>query len=204
MSKILRKLLKENITTDPNKIVKILEKDCSDILSIYDNTKNVLYRSSKQKFLFSKRTPRQDRRPRDTNKKLHDILDKLFYNAFGWHARKECVFTSPSILYAQDFGDYIYAIFPKNGFKCICEPRNDLNVWSVRNEYWYYGGEPNEETIQNAIKAFEKSISQYESGEFALRWALTNNHESEVMIKCDYYYALNVSILNQMKRFDYL
>ena len=54
MSKILRKLLKENITTDPNKIVEILEKDCSDILSIYDNTKMSYIEVVSKSFYFLK------------------------------------------------------------------------------------------------------------------------------------------------------
>ncbi len=62
--------------------------------------------------------PRKNRKPTDTNIQVHEMVDDLFYEKFGWKPRSEGVFTSPDINIADGYGK-TYIFLPANGYKYV-------------------------------------------------------------------------------------
>jgi hypothetical protein len=116
-------------------IIKILEKDCSQILSVLKKNKKYLYRGTKKRHEGLKVfTTRDDRKPRDTKPWLHELIDEAFKKEFGWSVRKEGVFATSDWNEANLYGGRVNLFFPFNGYKYVWgEGVTDLtaNVGSV-------------------------------------------------------------------------
>lgn len=110
--------------------LRILRKECSEIVDLYKKTNKLFYRGLKNKSQkeMVKIVPRTDRAPKDTTEELHDLADDFFKRTFGWKARSEGVFATPKITdaagYEQGFGlgAGAHIIFPANGFKYVWSP----------------------------------------------------------------------------------
>jgi hypothetical protein len=119
-------LLKEN---EENDFVEILEKECSEIMSIYKNTNERLYHGSTiinsqnkneiDSAEYGFKRIRTDRRPRDTKKYFHNFFNYMCeYMGFKTN-RSNSVFSSLDIRSASFYGDNVYIIYPKNGFNFL-------------------------------------------------------------------------------------
>ena len=172
---------------DVSKHLKKIRNECSEILNIYQYTfPNGLYRASDSRFIFKSRTPREDRDPRDTKPEVHEVLDKVFNEIFGWKVRSEGVFTSPSFPYADIFGDYKYYIFPTNGFKYVYNKTGNENIYDFIRNVFYTEGVTNETTD------VLRRIIEREYTDKSLERVIQQSSGVEVIIKCNKYYALYV------------
>lgn len=163
----------------------IVSKRCSEYLNVVKTmTKpQFLHKGSIKKFKdmgFYK--PRTNRKPRDIQPDLHKILDKLFFEKFGWKTRSEGIFATPDYYAATKFG-WVYVFFPVDGFKFVWSPDVlDLYMdtrYKVSDFYYTH----NEKGMEEYLKPF---VDTYTDKNLAR--AIKSYHE--IMFKCNSYYAV--------------
>ncbi len=111
-----------------DKLKKDILSECSEILNLYKNTGKLLYRGLKYHDSYGYITPRDDRRPVDTPKEIHNALDKGFKDKFGWKSRSEGVFVTGDNKMTEIYGD-TFIFYPVDGWKFIWSPDvNDLYI----------------------------------------------------------------------------
>ena len=126
-------------------VIKLLNKNCSEIVSIYKSRKNkFLYRGimsekSRDKwtgdthdadFIFGK--SREDRKTVDIDKSDHEVLHNAFLKLGLKATRKNSIFTVTDKGEAEDWGK-IYIIFPFSNTEITW-----FNLSQLRTEYTYY------------------------------------------------------------------
>lgn len=100
---------------DPELVWKQIEKDCSQILSLYRKYKTVLLRGTFTHSTFFRAASPKNRKPLDTPLVIQKSIDKwLAQNGFK-ALRKNSIFTTRIPIVAAEYG-YPYVIFPINGF----------------------------------------------------------------------------------------
>jgi hypothetical protein len=166
-------------------ILKDIFADCSDIMKIYYHTwPNCLRRASEKSFSFKKVTPRTNRKPLDTNPEIHDAMDKVFKELFGWNVRSEGVFTTANLGYVHQFGPYRYIIFPMNGFKYVYNKRGEDTIYPYIHNVMYDHG-VTRETVD-----ILKDLVKRDYVTTGIEKAIMDEEDVEIVIKCDRYYAL--------------
>lgn len=104
-----------------DKISKLIQKNCSEILAFYNRTGNVFYRGFNNDD-FIKITPYKNRKPKDTQPIIQEIIDDYLEEKFNWRPRSTGVFASPIYGIAGEYGKQ-NVIFPFDGFEYIWSPR---------------------------------------------------------------------------------
>lgn len=93
-----------------------LETECSQILSVYRQTNQFLYRGMRNRPAVFRSGIRDDRKPLEMPEWIHNLLLKA-YRRLGVAAhRGNSIFATPDEKIADVWGD-AYIIFPTNGFK---------------------------------------------------------------------------------------
>lgn len=176
-----------NDTEYNNIIVKELNKNCSEYINIAKKGTEILYRGTRRTILnYEKFVPRTDRKPTDTPRKTHKILDELFYKNFGWKPRSEGVFATSTWHVADSVGT-AYWFFPVNGFKFIWSACiSDLYIF-LKNEtdaYFVNHGEAYDIIKNDVIPAYtdENLFDAMES-------------KNEIMFKCKAYYLVDNDVV---------
>ena len=145
--------------------------------------------------MFSKQTRWMRRNPVDTNRYIHNELNKYFDEAFGVEYRSESFFATGSEKIAENYG-HTFLVFPIGHFKFIWSP-------IIEDAYSYFA-QPNPDGIHHMSDVLGKDISRHdddfvdEIAEYLrkehpykstnLSEAITSRHE--IMVHCDSYYAL--------------
>jgi hypothetical protein len=195
----LKNFINEEDETQAEILFDRIAIDCSEICEIYKEEKMFFFRGLKKSGLWHKITPREDRKPLDTKKWAHRILDEYFQSRFGWKARSEGVFAVARYEKAGFYGRE-YIIFPLDGYKFVYSP-DVLDLFSYPEEvvkskiggaeatkYFYSGGvDPtgaNLKRVKDVIftELDKKHYTDKNLGE--AKWG-------EVMFKCKAYYAIN-------------
>jgi len=112
-------------------IRKTLERDCKEILQFYRYGK-FLYRGIRTNDsdpIFLTKTPRDDRRPKDTAESIHDYMNKLYKKKFGWEVRNG-ISVSTSYGQADAYGN-VHVFFPADGFKYVWHP----DIYDFTNDF---------------------------------------------------------------------
>lgn len=194
--------------------LKIIKRDCSEIWNAYKKTGKFLYRGSNNLYHdFQLIKPRIDRKPKNTRPEIQKYLDNEFQKMYGWKPRTEGVFVTGNIGDANYYGEYLYIIFPLNGFKYLwSEKVVDLfanmpdftfdaeeMMAHVNGEYKMVPLSKEETQAMNIdIEDQLKNIVISYSNRNLLKAIKSYN---EVMIKCDGYYAFeyeqNVDLLHK-------
>lgn len=106
-------------TTDFNNALKIIKKECSEILKIYSKAQRFLFRgiNSDEDFILNKQI-RTDRRTIDTPKYVHDTINKATTDLGFKSHRGNSIFCSNKESVASDWGK-AFIVFPKNGFEYL-------------------------------------------------------------------------------------
>lgn len=143
--------LKHYINEESNISKEDILSNCSEIISIYRKKNLFFYRGVKD---YSNdvisRTPRTNRIPKDTHKKLHLIFNECLYNKFGWRPRTEGTFATSSPQLSKEYGK-TFVFFPFNGFKYVWSP-------AVEDAYEYM--QRNSGLPYQYIKLFEPSTKR--------------------------------------------
>ncbi len=66
--------------------------------------------------------PRSDRKPSDTDQRVHKVLDDTFNKKFGWRARSNSLFCTGNPDIAQEYSDHLYMIFPDKKYDYLWSP----------------------------------------------------------------------------------
>jgi hypothetical protein len=161
-------------------IEKILRANCIEMLKLSWDSGRFLYRGLSREvrdYVIFK--PRTDRKPANTPKEIHEVLDNLLYKKFGWRPRSEGVFCIADSEEASDYG-YPMIVFPYDGFKYIWVPTRDSYI-SI--------SDPNkDEKVENLLKGYtDTNITK------ALR------AKYEITIKCSKYMAINQKYSENLK-----
>jgi hypothetical protein len=128
----------DQVHLQPNQIIEIdkIFNECSDYIDIVKDSRRLLWRGLKKSEptqwddheTILELYPQQNRKPRDTPKQIHNILDNVLFEKFGWYPRSTGVFAFESINLVRQYGEP-YMIFPVNGYKYIWSP--DINDFYI-------------------------------------------------------------------------
>ena len=174
----------------PEEVIKMVRKDCSEALNAMIRTHNALWRGSDDSFsgYIKAFTPRTDRRPRDTKKWVHDILDEEFEKKFGWKVRSEAAFATASKSVADGFGNRAYMFFPFDGFEIVWSDKvSDLTMKFVsvyRDNDFRNRAEEEEKAIRKVVDGLMKT---YKEGNIDQAIYSMN----EISFKCKKYYLVD-------------
>lgn len=187
------------------KHLKTIRKECSEIFNLYSDLEIPLLRGLSYHHDdvsgMVKIYPRTDRYPKTTNIQVHILLDNILNDKFGWRPRTEGVFCISNFKACAYYGRP-YIIFPKNGFKFIVSKTtadsfdyiSSGDISSVyRNKFGgeKFGAPEDGETYIKVLKWIEENNIQYADNKQSLKNGIIKG--TECILKCDYYYAFNVS-----------
>jgi hypothetical protein len=122
-------------------VAKLIKSDCQKYIK--ESEGHVMYRGvgAASRNDWSVRKVHADRYPKDTPQEIHEELNELFDNAFGWGCRNG-IFCTGSMSYAASYGNVV-TIYPKDGYKyCWSDMYRDLYAdanlgeGSYDSEYW--------------------------------------------------------------------
>ena len=138
------------------------------------------------------KVPRSDRKPKDMQPYLHEILNNVFEEIFGWKARSEGLFVTTQISIANSYGQP-YIIVPFDGFKFIWSAKISDLYNSVRRDGTIVNLYSKKEKLTNYIKEIIKK--NYKDSD--LGSAMRSKHE--IMLKCTKYYMIDMSMYKVYK-----
>lgn len=149
------------------KLLRQIEQAIRKCSQYYEEigTAGHLYRGTKTRTgKIEARIPRKDRRPRDTQKDTHLIMDKLLYKNFGWHPRSAGVFTTANRNSASYYGKNCSIFIPANGYKYLYSTKDsygDMTAVFDNMEFDpdYYAGEDWEELYDPGYGSNGKWVS---------------------------------------------
>lgn len=214
----LQDLFEAQVKIDPEVVAKV-QKDCAPYLKAIQGRR--LYRGLNESKFESEANGgvflghvRNDRRPRDSNRWLHDVMDKFFMEKMGVPARSASLFAVKDFGTAENYAPLqqgAHVIFPIGNFEYAWSPIiQDLYV-ELESEF------PTTNTklvpaIKRACKAtgadFEEIYAGSDDYEVVIEWLLTHEGDrlykfntglavapkkAEVMIICDSFYAVNAN-----------
>jgi hypothetical protein len=180
----------EKIKYQLTSLRETIKKECSQFIKEFDY---LLFRGViLQSPLFRKYVPRTDRRPLDTPKEIHDILDAAFQKKFGWKVRSEGVFTTPSFTLSSVYGDSVI-FFPIDGYKYVFSKTvSDVTTYLV--DLGILSKDHTEKLFVDTQFTEEKAIeivSTYKDSSY-------KSERTEIAFKCKEYYGIRVSLLRKM------
>ena len=93
------------------KLIESIERDCSEYLRYEPSN---IYRGFTTNVDFGKKIVRSDRHPRDLDPVLHDVINDMFEEIFGYRLRQESLFGSRSYSMAESYdnGGGVALIYP--------------------------------------------------------------------------------------------
>ena len=209
----LRKYIIEDISVkDAKDAAKNLQKECSQIISVYKKrggeqgateygSRQFLWRGVSQKnTILKKASHLKDRSPMSTGKAMHDFMNKTFIDAFGWPVRNG-VATSSSKSQAGTYG-FPYVFFPLDNFEFVYSPKV-WDLWSAvekamprinRSNYNdeippKYG--PDREFFKDNIMPLFKSFTSGKGAVGNIHKAIDSRNE--IWFKTSYYYVVDAS-----------
>lgn len=111
---------------EQQKIIDILEKECSEIIRIYRKSKRFFYRGIRSNFVFLKKQYPRKRKPMNIDNLISQLVDSAL-DDIGMNAKREnSVFVTSSQSQALSYGN-LYLFFPKNNFSFTYSKKiNDL------------------------------------------------------------------------------
>jgi hypothetical protein len=129
------------------------------------------------------KTVRKNRKPMNTGRTAHKVLDNLFLEEHGWLARSSGLFCTGSYSVAKDYGTHTCLMFPMGEFRYLWNP-------SVPDLYYAIDDNMDEFDTQDA----ERLVAGYTDKN--LHIALQKN--VEIMVDCDYYLVIREDLSNDI------
>jgi hypothetical protein len=135
---------------DWNKIIQILEKDCSEFINEMIDTESVLFRGVRRGINevtkgLGKKQARSDRYTLDMRQDVSEEFDNLFSDKFGVTLRKSGTFATKQPLNAIQYTNWSkernrtfnYLFFPIGDYRYFWNPKITDLYSDVENQYWY-------------------------------------------------------------------
>jgi len=145
------------------------------------------------KDVIEKRTPRKDRKPRDTPKDIQASLDDEFSKKFGWKVRSEGLFTWGGRI-TGGYGTAAGIVFPTGNFDFVWSKKvYDLFMYYDKS-YKPSGMKDSEEEIEYRKEWVKRTIDTYTNKNLCEALSST----SEIVIKCNSYWIIRKNFLHNM------
>lgn len=164
-----------------------IQQECKPFLRDIKNAAGTLFRidkKNKYKPVWKKIT-RKNRKPLDTPKKYHKVVDKLFLEEFGWKARSEALFCW-SKFFSDDTAQKMWMVFPAGDYKYLWSEKV-FDLWNILGNYT--------ETPKQLKEVFKREIVP---GYHEDKIKLAIRYGGEVMVKCDYSYLIRPELMEQV------
>lgn len=192
----------EKYSTDLEEIVDLIQQDCQPFLR--EAGDYALFRGFRGRrgltddhghhigpIYWLKATPRTDRRPLDSYKLAHDLMDDWFEKNYGVRARSEGVFCAPRQAQAASYGRAFY-VFPIGNFKVLWASHDVAGTSGVKDTA----------SLSDSIYRFAETVEPDKQADVADRVMTNHNHwhegnvkkavqsDAEITLICDKYYAV--------------
>jgi hypothetical protein len=186
----LQQYINEETTNDLQFLVNMIRSDCKPFLKEMKKAGQFLYRGyndpnditwsfNKDKIQYFKKVVRKDRKPRDMYQSVHEKLDKLFMEKFGWKVRSNSLFCTGDRTIALGYGA-LFIVFPIGKFRYVWSPEiYDMWTWLRRHM--------SSRKYKSSVPDFELAVSTYRDNDFAV--AVKSNNE--IAINCKKYYMIS-------------
>lgn len=149
-----------------DQIISTLQKECSDVLKVYKNVNSLnkhpnkfMYRGERSDVVFFKNSIWSKRKPKFLKQIIHDASVKAFDN-LGLSANRENSIFCSKITTAQHWGDYVYVIFPVNGYEITWFDSPKVG------EYMY-------DRLENSIEVFANSLEDFIDYDVLIKYGIS-------------------------------
>jgi len=211
----------ENNDNTFDKVVDILESECSEFLSLLKTNRiSSLYRG----FLTSGETfrnkmgykgpgnqsnildgvwkiePTEKRKAKDTNWKISELIDSGLERKFGIPLRSKGVFATKNLSIASDYAGLdrlknTYMFFPKNGFRYFWNPNIDDLFTELRDNFDWYEEYDNIEITDEVLSDINWIVNGYQEGN------ISRINLQEITFICDEYYLLDLKYFDEFEKY---
>lgn len=169
----------------------VIHRDCQPYLQqIRNNVSSGLYRGVLSHIVYNQNFLKSrveiDRQPMSTPFRLHAMVDDWFLEHYGNRYRSNSVFATGSDEQARPYGD-VFALFPIGDFKFCWS----ANIHDLYDEWGTIERESKTMDEDKLREIINKTLTRGEYRTENLPAAIKSGHE--VMLKCEYYYLLNVA-----------
>ena len=192
--RLIKHLNEQMGSVDISDELSLIKHDCQPFIRQAKPCRSIAVRSATQ-FMstnFIKKKTRKDRKPLSTPVNVHEMLDKMFADRFGWWVRSAGVFT-----YGAEGFLYSHYFFPIGNFQFVYSPRvKDLYDWLIRLKHDLKIG-------WNEIKPIDLSyiMTTYTNKNLC---AGLKGGKAEVVFRCKEYYLLRTTTIHMEDLKDYL
>jgi hypothetical protein len=164
------------------KIAPILQKNCSEILTIYKQAGNFLFRGVRlnDKIAFKSKILK-DRRPGYLDLRMHNAFNKAIVKMGGVAHRGNSIFCSAKEAAADIWGT-VFIVFPKDGFQVTLFPTYKQDYFF--HELAYNSPESLNVTLKKYPPSFDKKLLPKEI-----------KRRAEVLITGDWYIGLAIDFI---------
>ena len=150
---------------------KLIVPNCSEILKIYTSSNKLLYRGMKCAGPIFRGSSRQDRKPRDSYLFLNDLFDVGLKRLGMTALRSNSTFVISNENIALNFGDFVYIIFPLDGFEYTWTKHTDISLGNRQTFKNHWLNANISEIINQAWQNEPHYLNSYESE----NWLLDND-----------------------------
>ena len=159
-----------------------------------------VFRGMKKTSIVMRKKVRADRKPKDTKQIEHEIVDKAFYDAFGWKPRSSGLFVVGDAITASGYG-HLMMVLPIGKVSYLySDAINDLYM-ALKGLSW--GGkdwdESDEDDPRNIAAAtpedIKKNIIDKYTDKGIKNLSCSTCRQPEIMINCKEYWAIEVKTI---------
>jgi len=178
------------------KIIDTLKSKCSKYYNEVKKNGHVFFRGTYKvdwREPITAITPRTDRRPKDTSKVLHNLIDDMLEKKFGWRPRSEGVFTTSHRGMVTSYGNQ-FSVWPIGDFKFVwSDETRDLFNWLRHTLKLSDSDMKNPTKVLKSTQdsknmdKIKKLINSFQDINMTSAWKSGN----EVVFKCKQYYLVN-------------
>jgi hypothetical protein len=187
----LYNFLNEKELMSAEKVVSILQKDCSIFINQFLHKAPIVV----TRFIYGTKaygvktaglvafTARTDRRPKDLSREWHDYFDNGLKKIFGWKPRSEGVFAYIEKSSDTQWPENLFFLFIKGNFKYVWSPAI-VDLYTTVEDY---ADNLNKESADGLMGVYQ-DIRGWEAVGHA-----------EIMFKCNSYYLVKTKYLQALK-----
>jgi hypothetical protein len=178
------------------KVIDALKSKCGKYYRDAKKSGKVFYRGTFKvdwREVITPITPRTDRKPKDTNRILHDMVDDLFEKKFGWRPRSQGIFTSSHRGMVAGYGN-TFSVWPIGDYKFVwSDETRDMFNWMRATLKLSDGEMHNASKVMKAMQdsgnqnKIKKLIDSFQDTNLGAAWKSGN----EVVFGCKQYYLVN-------------
>ena len=184
-----------NEESDWEQVVKSLEKRCMPFLKEFDGP---IYRGYNKGIQgkMSRKATRKDRKPRFIPEDVHNEMDNVLYDMFGWYPRSNGVFTGSEGV-AREFATNIskvYLFFPVGNYEYIwTEQYPDIYMLYDELSRAAKVGDYEPDTYEQVKQQLFDNVRNFYHEKY-LNKMIINHRDFEAIFNCESFYLVDTDI----------